>query len=277
MCRSMYGTRDAPQIWAGEVRRIFTGMGFQPCVSDPCVYHNTEMDVTVVTHVDDFLLLGSDRMLREVHRKIAAEFEVTMKMLGPEGGGERQIEFLGRHLRWTKAGIVLEANPKHVEELLKEWDMCGSRSVCSPGVAEGTPKPVDGAEESKDAETVLVGQRATMYRRAVATLNYISHDRVDIGFATKEVARAMANHTEQDEIRLKRVLRYLRGAPRAVLRAPVQTRAHGLAGRHVVVLSVLSGVALHGVRSGAERHERSARFRSARVRGGRPARPHGGG
>ena len=83
----------------------------------------------------------------------------------------------------------------------------------TPGVVETGSKATVEQEELEKQE--LKGKRVTKFRKAVATLNYVSQDRVDIAYATKEVARRMAKPTEADEIKLKRLLRYLRGVPRA--------------------------------------------------------------
>ena len=49
-----------------------------------------------------------------------------------------------------------------------------------------------------------------------ARLNYLAADRVDIQFAVKELTRRMSRPTQRDMTRIKRVARYLKGAPRVV-------------------------------------------------------------
>ena len=45
---------------------------------------------------------------------------------------------------------------------------------------------------------------------------YLAQDRLDIGFASKELAKRMAKPKLGDEAALNRVIRYLRGRPRCV-------------------------------------------------------------
>ena len=97
-----------------------------------------------------------------------------------------------------------------------------SKAACTPGTeAEAKGSKVKREDKGGDGggcavdETTLVGRRATLYRRAAASLNYLSQDRLDIGFAVKEIARKMAYPTERDETMIKRILRYLTGRPRA--------------------------------------------------------------
>ncbi len=56
-------------------------------------------------------------------------------------------------------------------------------------------------------------QDAKLYRRAVARLSDLAQDRPDLAFAANLLARSMATPKVGDEVRVKRVLRYLQGHP----------------------------------------------------------------
>ena len=66
-------------------------------------------------------------------------------------------------------------------------------------------------------ETALNTEEASRYRALTARANYLAQDRPDIEFSVKEVARRMARPRQQDWIWLKRLARYLIGAPRAAI------------------------------------------------------------
>ena len=55
---------------------------------------------------------------------------------------------------------------------------------------------------------------ATKYRRGVARINYLAQDRPDLAVAANLLARSMAHPKVGDEIKLKRVIRYLKSHPR---------------------------------------------------------------
>lgn len=93
--RSMYGTRDAPQIWSSEVKRVMEGMGFIACAANPCVFHHPGWDTLALAHVDDFLVVGGSTALEAVKCGITREFEAKAKTLGPGDGEYREVEFLG--------------------------------------------------------------------------------------------------------------------------------------------------------------------------------------
>ena len=58
---------------------------------------------------------------------------------------------------------------------------------------------------------------ASLYRRFAAKINYLSQDRPDIGYASKEVSRSMSKPIVGDEAKLKRVVRHLCKQPRWIV------------------------------------------------------------
>ena len=116
------------------------------------------------------------------------------KILGENHGEHKEVEFLGRKIRLTNEGLEYEAGEKHVQALLQEWSLDGCREVSTPGVGS----------ERKDLKTqdqALGKEEAARYRRGAAICNYLSLDRCDIAYSTKEVSRGMACPTETDEVR----------------------------------------------------------------------------
>ena len=57
---------------------------------------------------------------------------------------------------------------------------------------------------------------AARYRRCPAKIKYLSQDRPDISYAWKELSRSMSKPMVGDEVKLKRVVRYLSRQPRWV-------------------------------------------------------------
>ena len=132
---------------------------------------------------------------------------MKVHILGDGPGEATKGTYLGRQTRWEQDGIHYEAEEQYAKDLLDEWGMQGCKAVASPGCKEEVrgmeAVPLDAAEMAK-------------YRRAAATLNYIALDRPDIAFSAKEVPRVMSAPISVDLVRLKRILRYLKGVPRVV-------------------------------------------------------------
>ena len=73
------------------------------------------------------------------------------------------------------------------------------------------------SEVEGDAKQLLDAEKATLYRRLVARANYIACDRAESHYAIKELCREMSSPSEASWTALKRLARYLKSRPRAVL------------------------------------------------------------
>ena len=164
-------------------------LGFQKRITQPGIYYHESQALQVVSHVDDFLCVGPRQALKE-------KYEIKVNELNKE---KREVAFLGRRIRWTEEGIDIEADPKHVGILLREWGL----EDCNPG-----DTPI-GSEEKAREEDMAPGQ-ATLFRRAAARINYLGQDRPDLNVVSRMLAMRMANPKRGDEEMIKRALRYLR-------------------------------------------------------------------
>ena len=216
--KSMYGLRDAPQIWQGVVRSMLESRGFKPLIGTQCMYVHPRTGLAIVAHVDVFLVLGSEAELRELLLDLQREYECTGQLLGLGEYDVRDLKFLGRRIRLTGEGIEWEGDPKHapafVEKLMEEFGgsdpdgslRAGLKSAQTPGVKlADIPNRVP-----------LGAAAAKAYRGLVALANYMCLDRCDLGFASKEVSKTMSSPAECDLTPLKRLGRYLVQYPRCV-------------------------------------------------------------
>jgi hypothetical protein len=209
--RCLYGTRDAPARWeaflAGELQK----MGLERGRASPCCFSHSTRDVRCIVHGDDFVFVGCDADLEWVQREMSERFLVkVIGRLGGDSGDLRELRVLNRVLRWSADGIYAEADPRHQEILVAQ--LAGSlTSVSTPGTKGRAEKEVEEGDESE-----LTAEEVSIYRSGAARANYLSLDRPDIAFATKELCRRMACPTRKDFEPLVRVARYLKGAPRVV-------------------------------------------------------------
>ncbi len=210
--KSLYGTRDAPLAWQKVVQGVMKELEFHSDVVAPGMYSHIRRDLRVITHVDDFLVSGSDADVRWLIKNLGERYEIKSEVFGFGANDQKEIRFLGRTIRATSSGISIEGDPKHVDILLNEWNMVNSKPVDTPSVK---------MERDLNSEYMIPAE-ASRFRRAVARLTYISQDRADICFAARNLAGFMAQPRIGDEIALKRALRYLRGRPRSLLHYEVQ-------------------------------------------------------
>ena len=209
---SLYGTRDAAANWHKAYSEHLVAIGFQQGKANPCLFHHQARGIRALVHGDDYVAVGESHQLEWMKKKIAEKFEIKSKSFGPDAarGEEPQVSILGRILEWTPSGISYEADPRHVMKIVKDLGLDKCKEVATPGVK------IEDKENGGEGAEQLVGAEATRYRAIAARCNYLSLDRADITFATKEVTRRMSKPCNEDWAALKRLGRYLKGRPRAV-------------------------------------------------------------
>ena len=208
---SLYGIRDAAQNWAVEHTRTLQAAGFTVGKASPCNFTHKTRDISVTVHGDDFTSSGPEEEQVWLKGLISKKYDIKCTVQGPEAHHTQEVKILGRTLRWTDAGIEYEADPRHRAVVMSELGLESCRPVTTPhGPEEQGCLP--GQDEPLNAE------EATRYRALVARLNYLALDRPDIQFAVKEAAKQMSALHAPDMLLLKRLGRYLKGAPRAIRR-----------------------------------------------------------
>jgi hypothetical protein len=121
---------------------------------------------------------------------------------------------LNRTLEWFPWGIRITADPKHSDKLISHFGLeANSKSVVSPGIKDAEDDNEAGETEENENDHKLEGTEITVFRGLAATANYLSSDRFDIQFASKELCREMSKPSEKSMVKAKRVARYLVGCP----------------------------------------------------------------
>ncbi|CAE7686814.1 GIP, partial [Symbiodinium sp. CCMP2456] len=195
--KSLYGTRDAPANWEATILRVMTQLGFVRGRSNSCLYYHPIREIRV-----------------EVHGK---HWTVEVRgYLGPPGmvGTKQSIDILNRLVSWISRGIELEADPRHVDIILREIG-CEGAKVTTALVKERI-------EEVENAEP-LSSEDASWYRSVSMRLAYLSQDRPDLQVLAKELAKGLKSPTTAHLMMLKRGARYLRNSPRLLQLFPYQS------------------------------------------------------
>ena len=247
LLKAMYGLRDAPKIWQRLVGKILGNLGFDAVVTSQCVYVNRRTCILIVAHVDDFLCLGKKSLLHQLLVDLKKPFVCSGKFLGLDRGEHRELKFLGRTIRIGTRGIEWQGDSKHVGAFLSKVGLERGRPVDTPGVKH---------EDDQHGEdmTEMSKEEAKVYRGLAALANFMSQDRPDLSFASKELSKSMAGPRKKDMTGAKRLGRYLHKFPIAVIVYPWQdppTSFKGYsdadwAGDTETRKSTTGGVLLHG-------------------------------
>jgi len=167
---NLYGRRTAGSVYRNELEAIICEKidpqryQFQRGVKDPCVFRCLKTGVILIHHVDDIRAVGPADVLADLFEKEFPKYcEVQAGELEKEGTA---VEFLGRTKIRTKDAIVTVPDVKHRKAI-----------IAAAGIT---------AKDRSDSE------RTARYRSAVGSAMYLSADRRDIQYATKELARRMS-------------------------------------------------------------------------------------
>ena len=223
---SLYGTRDAAQNWARTVSNAMTSLGFTIGEHSPCNFRHEERNIALTIHGDDFTSTGREAELRWLDCELKKRFELKTEFLGPDPRRHvQQLRVLNRVISWQRDGLTYEADQRHAELLIRELGLEYSKPVATAGSRDDMAKAstIEVNDKGKvvtttdgDDSPLLAPGEATKFRALTARANYLAQDRPEAQYAIKEVARRMATPRERDWHLLKRLGRYLIGAPRAV-------------------------------------------------------------
>ncbi|KAE9284943.1 hypothetical protein PR003_g26725 [Phytophthora rubi] len=194
--RSLYGLRQAPNVWNRTLHKALERLGFSRLDSDYGLYAQKMGEIGGVSmlltvYVDDILLLGPTDLCRSVAQQLAEEFELTA--LGPVKyllGAEILIDPLHKE--------VVYCQRQHVNDILKRFNMESCNGCTTPEAT--TPQQL----------RAPVDKSYLPYRELVGALQYlVSASRPDIAHGVRNLGKYLSNYTYEHYFMAKRVLRYL--------------------------------------------------------------------
>ena len=189
--KSLYGLKQAPREWYHKLTGQLLQLGFNGSKTDPSLYYTTSGPLYLLIYVDDILVLGPSSS--QIHTLITSlKQHFRLKDLGPAS------KFLGIEFQKSRNGFTL-TQTQYTLSILKMLQM----EHCKP---LPTPSPT-----ACSAPCSPLPENSHLYRRVVGALQYLTFTRPDISFAVNQACRSMHSPTLADWLRLKHLLRYLKG------------------------------------------------------------------
>lgn len=75
-----------------------------------------------MVHGDDFVFAGTEKELKWVKERMEEYFLIkVVGVLGGDEGDLKEVRVLNRVLSWTDTGILYEADPRLVEQLVQDF------------------------------------------------------------------------------------------------------------------------------------------------------------
>lgn len=196
--KSLYGLKQSGREWNSKLNDVLKKLGFNPCISDPCIYTRQENGVynIIVVYVDD-LIVGSTSLseLAKTKQLIAAEFEVV-------DGGELS-HFLGMEFkREGDLGAIDISQKQYILDVLGKYGMQDCKEV-------STPLEPGFQVNCNDEKCRKVDK--TNYQSAIGILMYLAlSTRPDILLSVTKLAQRNCDPHSEHEAAFRHIFRYLK-------------------------------------------------------------------
>jgi hypothetical protein len=170
--KSLYGLKQAPKNWYETLTSWFQEIGFEPSVSDACLFIHKEKNSFIFFHVDDLIVVGQTEKFEE---KFLNRF--------PNSTAHSPDTLLGMNLHVTPDSIEL-SQPALIS---KGLEMLGLTN-CKPMKTPLTPAvQLHTASEEDHQEFLALGIN---YRSYTGMLNYLAcRTRPDLAAAVSILSR----------------------------------------------------------------------------------------
>ena len=137
---SMYGTRGtrgAARDWFEECSDQLRSIGFRQGNASLRVFRRFERRVRTMVHGDDYVRTGMGKDVEWTKQCVEQRYLVKMQLSEPNKEHTHQIEVLNRVTTWdSNNGLIYEADPRHVEIIVQQFDLEQSTIVITPGTKE---------------------------------------------------------------------------------------------------------------------------------------------
>lgn len=148
--------------------------------------------------------------LKETHDINTQRFGHWKHVGAPEGN------VLIRVLRWNPGCWQNEADPRHAELLVEQPELASWKPLSTPGAD-------DDDKDSEEDRTPLVGADMILFRGTAARCIHLATDRPDLMFPSREVCREMSCPVVGSLKMCRRIVRYLMGKPRLLIKRNPRT------------------------------------------------------
>ena len=203
--RSLYGLKQAGNIWNREFNETMRELGFQQLKTDPCCYvrfNNTSLSSILLLWVDD--ILGAVTTSIEgarIHAELSKKFKITTT--------HQPGILLGMKITRDDTTHSISISQTHyIDAMLKRYGLQDANPVNTPLDPNVNLDSIDPPSEANDTSERASG----LYATAIGSLLYAAMGtRPDIAYAVHRLAQFTRSPQPKHWTAVKRVLRYLKG------------------------------------------------------------------
>ncbi len=198
--KALYGLCISPKRWYTKFKEIMLKLNFTVYPFQSCIFMWSEngKKIFVLLYVDDILIVGNCLIVIDKFKKHLQQF-FEMKDLGFPS------KFIGLELERVGRTIFIHQK-KIINKLLNKVGMSNCKP-CSTPMVPGSEKI------SNSMSTIEEVTPNYPFREVVGTLLYLaSGSRLDIAYSVNVVSRRQTKFNNTDIMKIKRILRFLKGS-----------------------------------------------------------------
>ncbi|WOH13997.1 hypothetical protein DCAR_0933512 [Daucus carota subsp. sativus] len=199
LIKSIYGLKQAPRCWFTKFSKALLIYGFRQCHSDNSLFTFNKglVFIAVLVYVDDILITGNNNdTISHVKSFLATHFK--LKDLGP------LKYFLGIEIARSSAGIYLHQK-KYTLDILADVGL----TDCKPSKI-----PMEQNHTLQKSESAfLKSQDASLYRRLVGRLLYLTITRPEIAYSVQVLSQFITQPRADHLTAVFKILRFVKGSP----------------------------------------------------------------
>lgn len=202
--KGLYGLLQAGNLWYRLLSKTMIEIGYQQCKSEPCLYYKYIDDklFMIAVYVDDLLMAYHD--FNEMER---VKYQLEMRFGKMKFKNDLEFKYRGLEIKQEPEGIhvnQIDCINDIVNFYLDDKDKIGAKKS-APSTGTLMLKP--------NTDCITPAKRPDIFRTGLAKANYIAtQTRPDIKLVTSMLAANTSNPSEEDEKRLKHLVKYLLGS-----------------------------------------------------------------
>lgn len=196
LLKSLYGLKQASRKWFEKLTSALLHLGYHQSHTDYSLFTIKSQDsyTAVLVYVDDILVCGdNEATIKDLKEFLDDKFSI--KDLGLIS------YYLGIEILRNSAGMFL-SRKKYALDLIKEADLLSAKPLSVPMDTNKRLRADDG--------TLLSDANASLYRKLVGKLMYLTITRPDLSFVAQHLSQFVSTPREPHLKALFRIIRYIK-------------------------------------------------------------------
>ena len=165
-CKTACTAHATPhRIWKEEPASTLSDLKLTRGIARPCVWRGCIKgeDIVATVHGDDITVGGERSAVELLIKMVSKRHEIKKQVIGEDPDLEKSGRILSRVIAWNRDGITIEADQRHVREILKGLELERANHSATPWT--GRMKARESSNEHRDGSKLNPERREQRRRQ----------------------------------------------------------------------------------------------------------------